>query len=136
MVRRLLGRLVYRICFFIAWGPGGPPKVPTIVLWKGENVGNLHAAEFAEAVKGGDVSLDAALTWHLHVNHYPAVPLSMVAPCREAIEAARDGRWDEEIDLPDGVSWKGQPTVPVYAIVEQHHLNVFLSDDDEEVEHA
>jgi len=74
--------------------------------------------------------LEGALAWHLQHNHYPPVPLSMVGPCRDAIIAIDDeddpGR---EITLPEGVTYRGQPTAPAYAIAEQHHLSAFYGGD-------
>jgi len=73
-----------------------------------------------------------ALLWHLQVNHYPPVPESMVDPCETAIEYANDGQWDAMIGLPEGVTYRGDHTAPVRAIIEQHHLDVFLDPNEEE----
>lgn len=67
-----------------------------------------------------------ALSWHLSANHYPPVPTSMVDACTAAINAAMDEEWDREIELPAGVSFKGRPTAPASAIIEQHHLQAFI----------
>lgn len=74
--------------------------------------------------------VDRALLWHLQSNHYPPVPKSMIPVCKEAIDAANRGLWDDEIDLPDGVLYRGDSYAPVKAIIEQHHLGSFLSGDD------
>lgn len=78
--------------------------------------------------------IDTALSWHLSSNHYPPVPLSMVPVCKQAIDAANRGEqdWDSVITLPDGVSWRGQSSAPVRAIIERHHLESFLSGPDDE----
>jgi hypothetical protein len=76
--------------------------------------------------------LDTALQWHLRFNHYPPVPLTMVQPCKEAIAAVQESEPHRAISLPEGVSYKGQPTAPAWAIVEQHHLGAFLETDEEE----
>ena len=70
--------------------------------------------------------LEAALRWHLRHNHFPSVPLSMVEPCMAAIDAAVAEEWDEQIALPDGITYKGRDTAPAWAIVEQHHLDAFV----------
>jgi hypothetical protein len=75
---------------------------------------------------------DAALEWHLQCNHYPPVPLSMLPACREAIEAACEGDWDRPIDLPGETSWRGLRFAPAWAVVEGHHLNAFVDDDEED----
>jgi hypothetical protein len=87
-------------------------------------MGRLQATEMANLAE-----LDQALSWHLTANHYPPVPASMIEPCKEAIAiAASDDpdRWDQEVDLPEGVSYRGLTSAPVYAIVEQHHLEPFV----------
>lgn len=76
--------------------------------------------------------IDTALSWHLGSNHYPPVPLTMVKVCKEAIDAGNRGLWDELIDMPDGVTYKGNHSAPVHAIVEQHHLGPFISGPDDE----
>lgn len=89
-------------------------------------MGNLNAAAMAEAVGEGQVALRAALHWHLSSNHYPPVPASMIDPCIAAIEAAADDDWDREIELPEGISFRGASTAPAAEIVAQHHLDFFV----------
>ena len=84
-------------------------------------MGYSNAREMAELA-----DLDDALAWHLRGNHYPPVPLSMVEPCKIAILNALDNLPNEEIPLPEGVSWRGQDTAPTWAIVEAHHLEAFI----------
>jgi hypothetical protein len=69
-----------------------------------------------------------ALEWHLAHNHYPPVPAVMLPVCREAIRCAADGYWDVLVDLPEGVSYRGEDHAPVWAVVEQHHLAPFVED--------
>lgn len=84
-----------------------------------------------------DIPLDHKVAWHLRGNHYPPLPLIMVEPCVEAIELARLGYYTAEVKLPiheskDGepfqITWHGQDTAPVSAIVESHHLDAFIQD--------
>jgi hypothetical protein len=89
-------------------------------------MGALHAAAFAEAVEDGQVGLRTAISWHLQSNHYPPVPLSMVDPCISALNAFAEGLYDTPIELPDGVSYRGDPFAPAHAIFEAHHLDAFL----------
>ena len=84
-------------------------------------MGSLQAAEMAELT-----DIRQGLAWHLQGNHYPPVPVSMVDACIEAIEAANADDWDQEIELPDGVSYKGRATAPAFAIIDSHHLQAFL----------
>jgi hypothetical protein len=77
-----------------------------------------------------ELNLEVALGYHLQGNHYPPVPLSMVEPCIEAIDAFYDEDYNREIALPQGVLWRGQVTAPASAIVEQHHLEAWLPEED------
>jgi hypothetical protein len=54
----------------------------------------------------------------------------MVEPCIEAIDAFYDEDYNREIALPQGVLWRGQVTAPASAIVEQHHLEAWLPEED------
>ena len=78
----------------------------------------------------GEVSLEQAIGYHLQSNHYPPVPLSMVQPCIEAIDAANEGDIDLEIEMPEGVSYRGMPTAPAWAIIEQHHLDSWIESEE------
>ena len=91
-------------------------------------MGRMGADAMAEAT-----DIDTALAWHLSSNHYPPVPSSMIAPCKAAIEAANEDNWDAEIELPDGILFRGKPTAPVHAMVDQHHLGSWIYSDDEEI---
>jgi hypothetical protein len=55
----------------------------------------------------------------------------MVQPCIDAIDAYYDEDFDRFIAMPDGVFYKGMSHAPAYAIIEQHHLNAWLPQDDE-----
>lgn len=78
-----------------------------------------------------EISLEDAIGMHLQGNHYPPVPLIMVAPCIEAIDAYYEEDFNKEIEMPEGVSYKGKTTAPAWAIIEQHHLNAWLPEGDE-----
>jgi hypothetical protein len=52
----------------------------------------------------------------------------MVPVCIEAIDFANDEMWDETIEMPDGITYKGDTCAPVWAIVEAHHLHAWISD--------
>lgn len=97
-------------------------------------MGSLHAQEFASAVADKRVALDQALTWHLTVNHYPPLPLSILPAVKRAITQAKKGNWTANIRLPKGVSWRGQTKAPVHECVKAWHLDAFIQteeDDDE-----
>ena len=77
-----------------------------------------------------DLSLEAGLAYHLQANHYPPVPVAMVQPCIEAIDAYWEEDFDRAIEMPKGVFYKGQTHAPAWAIVEQHHLEAWLQESD------
>lgn len=90
-------------------------------------MGRMTSLDLAENV----VDIRQSIAIQLRSNHYPPVPLSMVEPCIEAIYAVSEGETHKSIQLPDGVSWKGYPTAPAYAIVEGHHLEAWCDYDND-----
>lgn len=87
-------------------------------------MGSLHAREMA-----GMLSLEDGLAWHLQSNHYPPIPLSMVEPCKEAIDAYWEDDLDREIQMPKGVFYRGETTAPARAIIVQHHLDAWCEEE-------
>lgn len=73
------------------------------------------------------VDTDVALGWHLQYNHYPPIPSVMVDACKAAIAAASDGDWEQEIELPEGVTYKDcGESCPAWALIEHAHLHGFI----------
>jgi hypothetical protein len=72
------------------------------------------------------LDLETAIGYHLRGNHYPPVPLSMVEPCIDAIDAYWNEDYNKMIEMPEGVSYRGSKYAPASAIVEQHHLDAWL----------
>ena len=88
----------------------------------------------AESMAGQDISLETALSWHLQSNHYPPVPSSMIPVCVEAIEKAAAGDYNDAVELPGPISYKGSSEAPVWAVVEAHHLEPWIETEEEEFE--
>ena len=93
-------------------------------------------AEALSTVEGLDI--EGAIIMHLQSNHYPPIPVEMVTPCIQAINCYNDREsMDTEISLPeiDGfqISYKGRTTAPAWAIIQQHHLDAWLIEDDEPI---
>jgi hypothetical protein len=84
-------------------------------------------SNFAHDLADYDLGLDlsTAIKIHLTANHYPPVPVSMVEPCIDAIDAYHNGDTDQEIQMPQGITYKGRNTAPAWAIIEQHHLEAW-----------
>jgi len=80
-----------------------------------------------------DISLENAIAIHLQSNHCPPVPLSMVQPCIDAIDEYWEMDQNRLIELPEGVTYRGGATsAPAYAIIENHHLDAWCTDEYEE----
>jgi hypothetical protein len=77
-----------------------------------------------------EFDLEQGIAYHLQGNHYPPVPLSMVQPCIDAIDAYYDKSYDRLIVMPEGVLYKGLGFAPASAIIEQHHLEFWLPETD------
>ena len=90
-------------------------------------MGHNTAIDLAEYI---DISLEQAIGYHLQGNHYPPVPLSMVQPCIEALDAAREMDAMRQIEMPEGITYKGKTHAPAWAIIEQHHLDAWLPQDE------
>jgi len=93
-------------------------------------MGSNFATDLAEAPLG--LTMEDAIGIHLQSNHYPPVPLSMVTPCIEAIDAYWEDDLSRAIELPEGVFWRDNPFAPAHAIIESHHLWPWCSETDEE----
>lgn len=82
-----------------------------------------------------ELTMKQQITYHLRGNFYPPVPLSMVQPCIDAIQAYWEDETDRLIQLPtdgytlDGepfqILWRGQDKAPAWAICEQHKLDAW-----------
>ena len=77
------------------------------------------------------IDMESAIAMHLRGNHYPPVPLSMVEPCLDAINAYWMDEINKEIELPEGIEWRGNNYAPAYAIIESHHLEPWCEEQEE-----
>lgn len=84
-------------------------------------MGHMQAGEMAEYA-----DLDTALRWHLESNHFPPLPVELVETAKRAITLANDDQWDELVELPAGITYRGETSVVVWAAVESMHLETFL----------
>jgi hypothetical protein len=95
-------------------------------------MGSITAIGLADTT----LDLETQLAYHLKGNHYPPVPIEMVKPCIEAIDAFYDEDFDRMIEMPMvgdfQILYKGMSHAPARAIVEQHHLEWFIDPVDEE----
>lgn len=89
-------------------------------------MGYTTASELAD-----NISLETGLAYHLQGNHYPPVPVAMVQPCIDAIDAYCEGDYQRKIDLPKDITWRGETWAPASAIVDAHHLDAWLPHSDD-----
>jgi hypothetical protein len=78
--------------------------------------------------------MESSIAIHLRGNHYPPVPYSMVDPCIQAIDAYWEDDMQRLIEMPEGVSYKGNTHAPAWAIIEQHHIDAWCTESDEDYE--
>lgn len=93
-------------------------------------MGANFAHEMADgtlAALGIELTLKQQIGIHLQSNFFPPVPGSMVTPCIEAIDAYWEEETDRLIELPEGVAWRGCPSAPAWAILEQHRLEAWTA---------
>lgn len=89
-------------------------------------MGSNLAYDLAEQI---DLPLETQIGYHLQGNHYPPVPLFMVQPCIEAIDAYYEEDYNKLIEMPEGVSYRGDRYAPAHAIISQHHLEAWLPEE-------
>lgn len=89
-------------------------------------MGRTYAEGLAESVEDSMIDLRQAVLIHLSSNHYPPVHSSFVDVALAAIEATSEGRADEDIEMPNGL------TRSAYFIMDGLHLWSFLPEGDDE----
>jgi hypothetical protein len=94
-------------------------------------MGSVTALGIKEMV----LDLETQILYHLKANHYPPVPAEMVTACIDAIDAYYDEDYDRMIDMPKvgdfQITYRGSTQAPAHAIVDQHHLDVFIDSADD-----
>lgn len=91
-------------------------------------MGHSQAVGMAEAVRDGLTDLDAALQYHLQVNHYPPLPNEAIGIAKDAAQWCAQDEPDRQVQTPTGL-W------PAWKIVQGWHLGPFvdaMSEEDEE----
>jgi hypothetical protein len=79
---------------------------------------------------GQQVNIDVTLHWHLRSNHYPPLPLDLIEPCKQAIEAGHEEAWGRRIDMPEGLQFRGRDWATAQDIIESCHLEAFFEDEE------
>ena len=89
-------------------------------------MGSLHAREFADAAKSGEVNLEQAMIYHLTANHYPPISARWAPVVVSFIEATRRG---EQPAFVESI-YLGKPAIPAADFIAGLHLGEFLAEDD------
>jgi hypothetical protein len=89
-------------------------------------MGHMSALGMKAAIDDGLADLDSVLLWHLTSNHYPPLTPKLVPYVKEAIQLCNEGRWEDEIEFPNG------SVVMAGKIVEDLHLESFLENDQDD----
>ena len=89
-------------------------------------------SNFATDLASGEFvqDLHTQISIHLSSNHFPVVPQVLVDPCIKAIESCNDGSWDAHVELPEGITYRGETSAPASAIVDGYHLHFWLEEED------
>jgi hypothetical protein len=73
------------------------------------------------------MALETAISVHLRANCYPPVPEEMIPVCIEAIQLYNEELYNNEVELPAGVSYRNCTTAPAWAIVDGNHLHAWIT---------
>ena len=80
-----------------------------------------------------ELTLSDQIAIHFRSNCYPPIPLVMLGPAVEAVQAYWDDAMDDLIPLPEGVEFRdGRTSVPAYQVIESLRLDAWCVDDYEE----
>lgn len=80
-----------------------------------------------EEIVSAPLSLKERLSWFLSATIQGGVPQSMVDPCYQALVLAQTGGdLSTLIELPDGVTFRGNKVVTAQEVIDGHYLADFL----------
>jgi hypothetical protein len=92
---------------------------------------NKMGLQTAISISGFEMTMEEQIAIHLRGNFYPPIPLSMVQPCVDAINAFWNDVPDAAIEMPQGVYYRSSNYAPAHAIIEQHRLDPWVMQDDD-----
>jgi hypothetical protein len=92
-------------------------------------MGKRTAQDLAEQVSEGLSNLEAALIYHFRSNHYPPLPTSCIPVAIKIVKG--EVSEDDDVELPEGVTYRGQTTAPVRECIKAWHLSEFMLNPDD-----
>ncbi len=95
-------------------------------------MGTTLSLDLVNFVSNEVLALETAVRVQLQTNHYPPIPVFFVPVCLQAIEFANQGKYDEALDLPEGVTdaVTGGTQTTVSKIITWAHLDFFVTPED------
>lgn len=88
-------------------------------------------SQFIAGIKDMDLfTLEDMVSIHYSSNCYPPIPQFMLDCGVAAIQACNRGDYNEVIELPHGVTYKGSQFCDAWTFVEQHRLEGFVEEQD------
>lgn len=85
------------------------------------------------AILNGNEPIEEKVRLHLATNCYPPVPSEMVSVCLLAVNLAREGKSEVEVELPLGAVYLGnKSSAPASAIIDNYHLDLFIGEEAED----
>ncbi len=79
-----------------------------------------------------NITLEQQLAMHFRGNCYPPVPLIMITPAMEAIDAYWEMDYNKLINLPDGIEFKnGATKLPATQLIDSLRLEAWCFEDDD-----
>jgi len=80
----------------------------------------------AKAMTESGGSLDKQLMYHFTGNCYPPLPIRLIPTAKQAIERAKEGKYDDLLELPEGVTHKGSNKATVRQCINGWRLDAFI----------
>ena len=88
-------------------------------------MGMLTAIELQEQ----GMSLENQIAIHFSSNCYPPIPRQMIPTAITAIDAYWEEEVEKELDLPEGVTFRGQTTVKAWQVINAYYLGAWCEEE-------
>lgn len=85
----------------------------------------------AMELASSNVSLEQQLSIHFSSNCYPPIPQQMIPTAKMAIFHYWEQDYDAMIELPEGVSFRGQTEVSARDVVDSYRLDAWVMEEDD-----
>jgi hypothetical protein len=86
-------------------------------------------SQFASEIVELDMTLERQLAIHFSSNCYPPIPRQMIPTAITAIDAYWEEEVEKELDLPEGVTFRGQTTVKAWQVINAYYLGAWCEEE-------